>query len=61
MTYPFTASTWQKGAGRGTQYEKFLEAIFADKDSDNEDFDCGSDVEFVPSEDNSACEESGCK
>ena len=24
-----------------------LEAVFADKDSDNENFDCGSDVEFV--------------
>ena len=36
-----------------------LEAVFADKDSDNKNIDCGSDVEFVPdSEDDSACEES---
>ena len=36
-----------------------LEAVFADKDSDNEHFDCGSDVEIVPdSEDDSTCEES---
>ena len=36
-----------------------LEAGFADKDSDNENFDCGSDVKFVPdSEDDTACEES---
>ena len=36
-----------------------FEAGFADKDSDNENLDCGSDAKFVPdSEDDSACEES---
>ena len=38
---------------------KVLEVVFADNDSDNENFDCESDVEFVPdSEDDSACGES---
>ena len=38
---------------------KHRKSCFADKDSDNENFDCGSDVEFVPdSEYDSACEES---
>ena len=38
---------------------KVLEVVYADKDSDDENFNCGSDVEFVPdSEYNSACEES---
>ena len=45
--------------GRKRYTVEVLEAVFADKDSDNENFDCGSDVEFVPdSEDDSACEES---
>ena len=35
-----------------------IEAIFADQDSDNDNFDCGSDVEYCPdSEDVSANEE----
>ena len=48
----------ERGRKRYTVGE-VLGAGFADKDSDNENFDCGSDVEFVPdSEDDSACEES---
>ena len=58
MTHPFTALPWQKGAGRDTVGE-VLEAVLADKDSDNENFVSESDVEFVPdSEDELACEES---
>ena len=35
-----------------------IEAIFADQDCDNDNFDCGSDVEYCPdSEDVSANEE----
>ena len=35
-----------------------IEAIFADQDSDNDNFDCGSDIEYCPdSEDVSANEE----
>ena len=35
-----------------------IEAIFADQDSDNDKFDCGSDVEYCPDgEDDSANEE----
>ena len=35
-----------------------IEAIFTDQDSDNDNFDCGSDVEYCPdSEDVSANEE----
>ena len=35
-----------------------IEAIFADQDSDNDNFNCGSDVEYCPdSEDVSANEE----
>ena len=35
-----------------------IEAIFTDQDSDNDNFDCGSDVEYCPdSEDDSANEE----
>ena len=35
-----------------------IETIFADQDSDNDNFDCGSDVEYCPdSEDVSANEE----
>ena len=30
-----------------------LEAIFADTDSNDEDFDCGSDVEITPDSENS--------
>ena len=29
-----------------------LEAIFADRDSNDEDFDCGSDIEIVPDSEN---------
>ena len=29
-----------------------LEAIFADTDSNDEDFDCGSDVEIIPDSEN---------
>ena len=48
----------ERGRKRYTVGEA-LEAVFADKDSDNENFDFGSDVEFVPdSEDDLACEES---
>ena len=48
----------ERGRKRYTVGE-VLEAVFADKDSDNENFDCGSDVEFVHnSEDDSGCEES---
>ena len=37
---------------------KAIEAIFTDQDSDNDNFDCGSDVEYCPdSEDVSANEE----
>ena len=44
--------------GRKRYTVEVLEAVFADKDSDNE-CDYGSDVECVPdSEDDSACEES---
>ena len=36
-----------------------LEAIFTDKDSEDKNFDCGSDIEYVPnSENESASEES---
>ena len=46
----------ERGRKRYTVGEVF-EAVFANKDSDNENFDCGSDVEFVPDgEDDSACE-----
>ena len=49
----------ERGRKRYTVAE-VLEAAFADKDSDNKNSDCGSDVEFVPdTEDDSACEESG--
>ena len=48
----------ERGRKRYTVGEVF-EDVFAYKDSDNENFDCGSHVEFVPdSEDDSACEES---
>ena len=45
--------------GQEEVYSRSSWAGFADKDSDNKNFDCGSDVKFVPnSEDDSACEES---
>ena len=45
--------------GRKRYTVEVLEGVFVDKDSDNGNFDCGSDVKFVPdSEDDSACEES---
>ena len=38
--------------------EKAIEAIFTDQDSDNDTFDCGSDVQYCPdSEDVSVNEE----
>ena len=46
-------------AGKRYILAEVLEVAFADEDSDNENFDCGSDVDFVSdSEDDSACEES---
>ena len=36
-----------------------LEAVFADEDSGDDNFDCGSDAEIIPdSENNSTCEDS---
>ena len=29
-----------------------LEAIFADEDSEDENFDCGPDIEYVPNSEN---------
>ena len=46
----------ERGRKRYTVGE-VLEAVFANKDNDNENFDYGSDMEFVPDgEDDSACE-----
>lgn len=38
---------------------EILEAVFADEDSGDDNFDCGSDAEIIPdSENNSTCEDS---
>ena len=37
----------ERGSKKYTAGEA-LEAIFADEDSGDENFDCGSDVEYVP-------------
>ena len=53
-----TASIWQIEGGSFFSVGEAIEAIFADQDSDNDNFDCGSDVEYCPdSEDVSANEE----
>ena len=53
-----TASIWQIEGGRLFSVGEAIEAIFTDQDSDNDSFDCGSDVEYCPdSEDVSANEE----
>ena len=58
MTHPFTASAWLTGKKRYSVGEA-LEAVFADEDSGDENFDCGSDAEVIPdSENDSCCEDS---
>ena len=57
-TPPYSFIMAERGRKRFSA-EEVLEVIFADEDSSNENFDCGSDVECVPnSEADSACEES---
>ena len=53
-----TVSIWQIEEESFFSVGEAIEVIFADQDSDNDNFDCGSDVEYCPDiEDVSANEE----
>ena len=43
-----TAARWLQGRRRLMNLQEAVEFIFADNDSDNEKFDCGSDFEAEP-------------
>ena len=51
MTHPLHPARWLKAAKRGFLQEKFLRPFLL-IDSDDEDFDCGSDIEIVPDSEN---------
>ena len=57
-TPPHSFSMADRGKKRYSVGEA-LEAVFADEDSGDENFDCGSDAEVIPdSENDSCCEDS---
>ena len=57
MTPPLAAAICQKGEERDSAGEA-IETIFADEDSNDENFDCGYDLDIIPDSKNEGDSES---